>query len=167
MIIETRLDFKMYLKLMYILTYRKPIMIFLTIVGFTMLFFSILYLIGFNTLYENTPYFQIIFGFVIMMYLPFSIYLSSKRNFSTHKNLQEKIIYDFNDDKIKLIGETFNSEMDWMNVYKIIELKDWFLIYHNRQVANFVPKDSFGSNLNEFKDLVKRKGLKAKLKKNN
>lgn len=55
--------------------------------------------------------------------------------------------------------------MDWTKIYKILELKNWILIYQNRQIANLIPKEYFGDNLHEFKELVKRKGIKAKLKK--
>ena len=165
MIIETKLDFKRYIRLMYTLTYRKPIMIFLTIVGFTMFIGSIFYFLGFNVPVDSPPYFQIVFGFFIIAILPFSIYRGGKKNFSTNGRLQEKIIYEITDEKIKQIGETFNSDMDWTKIYKILELNDWILIYQNRQIANLITKDSFGDNLYDFRELVKSKGIKAKLRK--
>ena len=164
MIIETKLDFKRYLKLMYTLTYRKPIMIFLSIVGLTMFIGSIFYFLGFNVPVDSPPYFQIVFGFFIIAILPFSIYWSGKKNFSSHGRLQEKIIYEFTDEKIKITGETFNSELDWGKTYKIKELKDWILIYENRQIANILPKESFGEKIKDFRILVKSKNVNAKLK---
>ena len=164
MIIETKLDFKRYLRLMYSLTYCKPIMIFLTIVGLTMFIGSILYFLGFNVPIDSPPYFQFIFGFFIIAILPFSIYRSGKKNFSSHGRLQEKIIYEFTDERIKITGETFNSELDWTKTYKITELKNWILIYQNRQIANILSKDSFGDKISEFRTLVKSKNIKAKLK---
>ena len=150
---------------MYTLTYRKPITILLTIIGLTMFFGSILYFLGFKIPVDGPPYFQIIFGFTIIAIMPFSIYIGGKKNFSSNARLQEKISYEFTDEKIKQIGETFNSDMDWTKIYKILELKDWILIYQNRQIANIIHKESFGDNLNEFKDLVKSKGVRAKLRK--
>ncbi len=164
MIIETKLDFKRYLKLMYTLTYRKPIMIFLMIVGLTMFISSIYYFLGFNVPVDSPPYFQIVFGFFIIAILPFSIYWSAKKNFSSHGRLQERIIYEFTDEKIKITGETFSNELDWTKTYKIAELKDWILIYQNRQIANILPKESFGEKISDFKILVKNKNVKAKLK---
>lgn len=74
MTIETKIDFKKYLRLMYTLTYRKPIMIFLTIVGMIMFIGSIFYFLGFNLPVDSPPYFQLLFGFFIIVILPFSIY---------------------------------------------------------------------------------------------
>ena len=150
---------------MFALTYRKPTMIFLAIVGLIMFIGSILYFLGFNVPFDSPPYFQIIFGFCLIAILPYSIYSTSKKNFSTHSRLQEKIIYVFTDEKIKQIGESFNSEMDWSKIYKIIELKGWILIYQNRQTANLIPKEFFGDNISEFRELVKKKGIKAKMRK--
>jgi hypothetical protein len=165
MTIETKLDFKRYLKLMYTLTYLKPMMIFLTIVGLIMFIGSLFYFVGFNIPFDTPPFFQIVFGFFIIALLPFSIYRGAKKNFSSHGRLQEKIIYEFTDEKIKVIGETFNSEMDWLKTHKIVELTDWILIYQNRQIANILPKESFGDDLNEFKNMVKSKNIKTKFKK--
>ena len=164
MIIETKLDFKSYLKLMYSLTYRKPIMIFITIVGLIMFLSSIFYFLDFNVPVDSPPYFQIVFGFFIIAFLPFSIYWSGKKNFSSHSRLQERIIYEFTDEKIKITGETFSSELDWTKTYKITELKDWILIYQNRQIANILMKESFAEKISDFRILVKSKNVKAKLK---
>jgi len=164
MTIETKFDFKSYLRLMYNLTYRKPLMMYLTVSGLMMFIISFLYFLGSNSLFVEPPYFSFVFGLFIIAFLPFSIYRSAKRNFSSHGRLQEKIIYEFTDEKIRIIGETFNSEMDWEKTYKVLELKNWILIYQNRQIANILPKDSFGENLLGFKDLVKRKNIRSKLK---
>jgi len=164
MTIETKLDFKSYLRLMYTLTYRKPLMIFLTVCGLMMFVFSVFYFFGSKVLFIEPPYFQFVFGLFIIAFLPFSIYRSAKRNFSSNGRLQEKIIYEFTDEKIKMTGETFNTEMNWEKTYKILELKNWILIYQNRQIANVLPKNSFGENLIEFKTLVKRNHIRSKLK---
>ncbi len=164
MIIETKLQFKDYLKLMYILTYRKPVMILLTILGSLMFVGAIFYFLGFQVPVDEPPYFQIVFGFFIIAVLPFSVYRSSKKNFISHGRLQEKITYEFTEEKMKQTGESFNSEMDWSKIFKVQELRNWILIYQSKQLANILPKSSFGDNLNEFKNLVKSKNIKAKLK---
>jgi YcxB-like protein len=149
---------------MYTLTYQKPMMTFLSIVGFLMFIMSFLYFLDYEIPFNKPPYFQILFGLFIIAVLPFTIYRNAKKNFSTHGILQETIIYEFTDDKIKMIGESFNSEMDWTKIHKIVELKNWILIYQNRQIANVIPKESFGDNLSGFKLLAKSKGIETKFK---
>ena len=61
-------------------------------------------------------------------------------------------------------GETFTSEMDWSKIHKILELKDWVLIYQSNSTANIIKKEYFGEKIEEFRALVRNKGIKAKLK---
>lgn len=165
MTIETKLDQKEYTRLMYVVTYRKPIMIFITIIGITMILSSIAYLIGYKDLFTEPPYVLSAIGFIFVFLFPFSIYMNAKRNFSSYGKLQEKIIYEFTNEKIKVIGESFNSEMTWEKTFKITELKNWILIYQNKQVFFVIEKESFGTNLPEFKSIVMSKNIKSKLKK--
>ncbi len=163
--IETKLEFKDYLRLMYALTYKKPTIVFLSFVGLIMFVGSLLYFMGFNIPFDDTPYFQLILGFFIVGYLPFSIYRTAKKNFYSHGKLQEKMIYEFTTDKIKVTGATFSSEMDWSKTYKIKEINRWVLIYPSRNIFNLIPKDSIGENIDEFRSLIRTKNIKQKLKK--
>jgi hypothetical protein len=162
--IETRLDFRKYLKLMYYLTYKKPWTIIITIIGLTMLIISILYFLGYKMTLERPPYAQLIIG-LIVIFIPISILRSAKKFFSSNGRLQEKMIYEFTVDKIIIIGETFKTEMDWTKLYKIQELRDWILIYNNKFNANIIPKDSFGEELIEFKKIVFANNIKSNFKK--
>lgn len=139
-------------------------MIVITIFSFIMFLLAILYFLGVDFLFAEKPFFPLFFGFVIIVVIPLSIYFNARKNFSTHGLIKEKIIYEFTDDKICHTGETFHYEMDWTKIYKIVEMKNWILIFQNRQIANTIPKESFGENLMEFRNLVKSKNIKAKLK---
>lgn len=150
---------------MYTMTYRKPIMIFLTIVGMVMFGGSVFYFLGFQVPVDSPPYFQLVFGFFIVAFIPFSIYRTGKKNFYSHGRLHEKIIYEFTDEEIKQMGETFSLNTGWTKIYKIQERNNWILIYQSRQLFNLIPKESFGDRLPEFKELVRSKGIAAKLRK--
>jgi len=162
--IETKLEFKTYLKLMYILTYRKPLVIFLTIVGLILIIISGLYFMRISMLFDEPPRLQLAVGIVIVTMLPFSVYRGAKRNFSPDSRLRERTVYEFTDENITINGETFQTVMDWSKTYKILELKNWILIYQNKLAANVLPKSSFGENLNEFIDLIKQQNVRLKLK---
>jgi hypothetical protein len=163
--VESRLIFEKYLRLRYILMYRNPWMIFMSSMGLIMLVFSILYFLGFNQIATETPYYPLVFGLIVVVFLPYSVFRSAKKNFQTNGRLQEKIVYDFSGDRIKIIGESFSSELDWGKTYKVIERKDWILIYQDKIVANIIPKESFGDRLEEFKRIVREKNIKSNFKK--
>ncbi len=163
--IETKLKFNDYVKLMYVLTYRKPIMIFITIIGFTMIIGTLGFFLGFQEMYDSPPYVPGALGFTFVVLVPFSIYRGAKKNFSTNGRLTEKIIYDFNETGFIVTGESFTSKLDWTKTYKVTELTNWIIIYQSRQVANVIPKIDFANKLNEFKTIVKSKRIKQSLKK--
>ena len=102
---------------------------------------------------------------LIILILPFSIYRNAKKNFESTPRIQEKINYEFTNEQIKISGESFTTELTWEKTYKVLELKNWILIYQNPRVANVIPKEAFGNNLGEFRELVRSKPfIKQKLK---
>ena len=155
--IEAKLDFKSYLRLIAYLTVKRPITI--IIMTFVVLFF----LIGF--IGQGFPFMGL--GFIVfwVLFYVFSIYFGAKKNYYSNKRLDERMEYEFSDEKIIIKGETFALEMDWVKVYKVIELKSWVLIYQSAGAANIIQKESFNGYLDEFREIVKSSGVKSKLKK--
>jgi hypothetical protein len=149
---------------MYLLFYKKPWSIIITIIGLTMLVLSILYFMGYHMTLDKPPFAQLIIG-LITIFIPVSIFKSARKAFSSHGRIQERMIYEFTLDKIIITGETFKTEMDWTKLYKIQELKDWILIYNTKLNANVIPKESFGEELIEFKKLVLDNKTKSNFKK--
>ena len=162
--IETRLEFKKYLKLVYRQSFLNGKMIFFAILGIAMLVVPLLHFLGFNIPYDNPPYFQLLFGIFIVFIIPILVYFSAKRNFNSNRRLQEKIAYEFTEETIKITGETFNSEMDWSKIYKIKELKNWILIYQSKLTMNIIYKDAFGKDILEFRELVLKNKVKTNIK---
>ena len=165
--IETRLEFKKYLKLVYRQSFLNGKMIFFALLGIAMFVVPLLHFLGFNIPYDNPPYFQLFLGFFIVFIIPILVFYSAKRNFNSNGRLQEKITYDFTEETIKITGETFNSEMDWSKIYRIKELKNWVLIYQSKLIMNIIYKESFGKDIEEFRELVIKKNVKTNIKKNN
>jgi len=73
--------------------------------------------------------------------------------------------YEFFDQKMKITGESFNSELDLTKSYKIQEIRNWFLIYQSRQVANFIPKGNLSSDqINNMRFFFRQiRGIQVKL----
>lgn len=76
----------------------------------------------------------------------------------------EKISYEITEKYIRIKGESFNSAMDWTKIFKILELKNWILIYQNEQAATIIPKVAFGEKISEFRNMVKSKKINSELK---
>lgn len=165
MIIETKIDFKKYIKLMYILTYRRKLMIYTSILGFLLIIISIFYFFGIIEMTEF-PWIPILTGIVINIVMPISVYYTSRKAYFTNARLQEKIVYEITQDLIIITGESFNSQMTWDKTYKVLELKEWFLIYHNKLSANIISKERIGNQAQELREIIKRQNIKYKLRNN-
>jgi hypothetical protein len=138
-----RITLKEYINLIYILSYRKGWMIFITIIGLLMLLVTIIYLIGTASMLfgkDFNPWSDIFLAFLFLVAIPISIYFSARSNYLSTKRLQEPIEYELSNESIRMTGESFNSELNWEQAYKIEELKNWFLIYQSKRTANFIDK---------------------------
>ena len=178
MIIETQFNVKKYIQLMFIMAYKRPTMIFLTIVGLFDFIISTMYFLGFNItlgelplflgfniVFAEKPYFPLMLSIGILLVLPSLIYYSCIKNYSTNGLLSEKINYEFTNDKIYVTGETFKNEKDWSKIYKIMEINSCILIYQSKHLFTIIPNEFFGDQLNEFRNIVRNKNIKGKLKK--
>lgn len=154
--INTQIEMEDYIKLMFQTSYKRPIMLYLTIFGFIMLVFGILNVTGLLVLSESSPLFALVFGFFTVVYLPISIYIRSKKNYKSNGRLQENIKYSFGKEEMNISGSSFNSTLTWDKTYMVKELKNWILLYQTKQVMNIIPKESFSDNqLSEFRELVR------------
>ncbi len=163
--IETKLVKKEYLKLLFYWFYSKPSVISISIVGLLMFSFSLLYFIGFNIPFGNKPYFQLIFGGLIIFYIPLLVFITVNKSFSSKGKLNEKIIYDFSEQKYSVVGESFKSESLWNDYHLVKETNNWFVLFQNKILIYAIPKASLEDNLSEFRNLIRNSKVKSKLKK--
>ena len=165
MTIKTKITFREYLNLMYSLTYRKGVTIFLTVVGLVMLLFAALDFFGvLNT--GTSPLSRIMFGVFLFVFIPLMVYISAKRNYFSDKRIQENIEYEFTTQMMRVKGESFNSEINWSKTFKIEELKKCFLIYQSKQVAHLIPKSNLTREQINYLRLLFRglESIKVKLR---
>lgn len=140
---KTKIEFRDYLGLMFLLSYRKPVILFILIMGFGFIAYSLFFL---PWAPGELPWLELLVGFYLIFLIPFAVYRTSKRNFNSNKRIQETIEYEFGDGKMKVTGESFSSELDLDKTYKIEELKKWFLIFQSKPTANLIPKESLSEN---------------------
>ncbi len=166
MTIETKINLEDYRKLIFTLTYRKPWTIFVTLLGLLTLTRACLSYFGVIIQNENMVL-QFIFGILLTFLTPFKVYSTAKRNFTSNQRLQEAIEYELSKEKLKIKGESFNSELEWSKTNRIEELNNWFLIYQSKITANIIPKQNLSeTEIEEMRKIfLEQKNLKLKLKK--
>lgn len=152
--VESQINLKEYIKLMYSLTYRKPLMLISTIVVLLMVVVTLKNSIVRDN-WVDFPYQSLLLGIIILIVIPASIYWSSKRNFNSTPRIRERMVYTFEKEEFHILGESFNSSMSWDKVFKVQETKQWLLIYHNKIVASLIPRSSFSAEEYEnVKELI-------------
>lgn len=164
MTIHTFISFKQYVKLIYRLTYGKPFMKIIVGAGLLIASWVIGWYAGINL--PKPAYYHYVTLSLIFVAQPALIYMTIRRSYRSSNHLQEHLEIVFIADLIKIKGESFYMELNWNNMYKITELKKWFLIYQNTLSAILLPKESFKKNTpDEFRSLAKSfKGPVIKLK---
>ena len=107
----------------------------------------------------------IVLWLVILLIFPFLIIRSAKKLYKQNKTLSEKLTYHLDNEKITITGETVNSTQSWSRLFAIKETKDFFLLYHDSIVANFLDKKMFSNEeIVEFRKFVKSLNIKKELK---
>ena len=124
-------------------------------VGCVMLIWILGYYLHFLALPKPQIY-QYITLILISVVQPTVIYWTIKRNYDSSNHLREQLEIELTRNEIKILGESFYTEITWKKVFKIDEKTNWFLIYQNNLSAIIIPKKDFRKpQLEEFKQIVK------------
>lgn len=106
---------------------------------------------------------DLIFILLPLMIL-FSVYKQTKTRLSNVK-LKENIFIKFNTEYLEDNGESFNLKYFWKDIFKIVEKKEWFLIYIDKKQAKVIRKADLKDNqYNELKELFSSLPIKKSLK---
>ena len=63
---------------------------------------------------------------------------------------------EINEEHIKLSGDGFGMELKWEQVFKLEELKKWFMVYTDKKAAYIIPKHAMtAAEASEFRGILK------------
>jgi len=137
--LKAKVTIRQYLKILFSLTYSKPIMIFLISFAVLLVLWISLYQFSILNLPEPVIY-QYIALLLIAVIQPTVIFITIIRNYYSSNHLRETLDMHLAEDRIKIRGESFYMEILWSKIYKVVEKKNWFLIYQNNLSAILIPK---------------------------
>jgi hypothetical protein len=130
---------KEYASVMFFGLYKKPGLIFVTIVGLFLLTTSILNYLKVTDYYTSTPIIDFLLG-LLFLFLPALLTLAAVRQFNSNPNFQHDIKYTFSDSEMKVEGRTFKGEFLWTHIIKQKEIGKFLVLYHSKRMGNFVDK---------------------------
>ncbi|MBW7676381.1 YcxB family protein [Chryseobacterium chendengshani] len=137
--LKVKVTIRQYLKILFSLAYSKPIMIFLVCFALLLVLWIAVYYSHLLNIPEPVIY-QYITLLLIIVIQPTVIFTTIVRNYYSSNHLRETLDMDLTHDKIKIKGESFYMEILWSKIYKVVEKKNWFLIYQNNLSAILIPK---------------------------
>jgi len=129
-------------------------MILVVIVGL----FSLTWILNgqFNFLPLPSPtFYQYITLILVAVIQPLVIYTTIRKNYHSSNHLKEPLEIEFTGSQVKIKGKSFYTELDWEKTFKIVELKNWFVIYESNLTAVIIPKKSLSKiQEEEFRKIV-------------
>lgn len=154
MTITTNLTFEEYLKVMYAVAYKNWRVRFFTFIGLLILTSTIAVL--FNKETKDFPYSSLIMGLGLAFSTPISLYFQLKKNYQANAALQQGVTYTFTKEGVELKGESFNSQLKWVNISKVVEQKEYFLLYPPSSTVMIVAKKELSDlEIKNFKQLLR------------
>lgn len=147
--VTTKLQFNDFLRVRYYMMYKTFSMKFFSFFGFFCLALAIFqYQEG-----ESFNFLAFTFG-IVMILIPVFLYFTSKKAYPNTR-INETMIYEFNDDVVKVQGETFDSTFTWNKIYKVSETKSWILLWQTKYTTHIILKKDFnGYDLSLLKEIV-------------
>lgn len=80
---------------------------------------------------------------------------SSKRLWEATPTLQGELAYSFDPSGIELTSPHSRTQMQWASVVRIVETREFMLLFLNKMSAHFVPISSFsGEDISAFRALA-------------
>ncbi len=163
--LQSQFTLKEYRQIYYVLLYNKIWIILLSI--FTVLFIICTCVLWLTHNYHilNSDYYMYATAIAMIgIWIPLLSLFTIRRNFKLAYRIQELTTYNFSDEGVAAIGESFSSTSDWENIYKVKIIKGWLILYHNRMVANMIkiePTDE--KHVESLKKFLKAGNFKIKL----
>jgi len=163
-IIETRLTEKEFINASMVIVFRKRITYIFPAIGIVLL------LINLTNPSKSMSIAGVLLGPVIYLVLfsaiiPLLTYIHAKRIYNARSSrAKEKILYEFDDKRLSIKGESFEANLSWEKIYKVTLTKNWLFIYQNSNYANPIPKNSiWEGELMKLKEILDAKNVKHNL----
>jgi hypothetical protein len=161
--LKTKISLEDYRRINFLLIYKRPLMVFVTLMGIMNIISFLLYCFGVKAFVSTLEYplINLLIGAVLTFLVPISIYNNSKKIYNTNKYLQEESEWTIDKIRLSAKGPSYYSEFDWKKIYKIKKLNRWILIYQDKLIVNIIPLDSFSSesDFNSFRELAVKNNL--------
>jgi hypothetical protein len=163
-VIKPHFVFKDYFKANLFFALNKPFYYIMLPASFFFLCFDIYYMNQGSKRFIELLYFPDVVFILLPIIILISVFKLTKARLSNIK-LKENITIKFNNEFLEDVGESFNMKYFWKDIFKIVEKREWFLIYIDKKCAKVIRKADLKDNqYNELKELFNSLNIKKSLK---
>ena len=141
--IETKMALKDFMRLVFFLTYRRPMVLLVTFLGIVFTAWGVLAMAGIIEFAAFSPGFTLIYGLFFLFWIPIAAYLRGRRQYAFSKRSQELRKFEFTSRGIYMETESSKVDYEWSTVYEVKRTGQWILIYLSRAEAIFIPREAF------------------------
>lgn len=161
MIIKTKLSEKDFVRINFILLYRKIFILIITIAAVLSILLSVTVAFTDPSRFSLS---QVLGPVIIILIMPVMVYFIAKKNYKGSKRIGETIEYEFTNNDFLIRGESFSSQLSWDKVYKVTKLKHWVLIWQNNRAANIISRrDIWEGDITKLKEILTTHQVKNNL----
>ena len=137
-VITTKFTRNQFIRANFILTYRIPIILIATAVGLFTMLLSLIDIAQYGYSNAFSQLIGLVLGAYVILVLPFMVYLRATKNFRPDARVTETIVYTFEDEMLRIHGDTFDASLTWSKLHDVRFLKDFIFIYQTKRSANII-----------------------------
>lgn len=105
-------------------------------------------LLGVNAWTENPGdgMLNIVLGVVVLVYTPFSLYMSANKQIKTSEVFKQPITYTVSEQGLTSAQNDVTTEAKWEAVEKVVSTSKSIVVYTGKNKATILPKEAMGND---------------------
>lgn len=88
----------------------------------------------------------LIFGVVVLVYLPWTLFIRSKKQYLANPAFKELLHYTFNEEGMTVSQKDTSEQIAWENLYKAVSTPKSIVLYTSPVNASIFPKKDLGEH---------------------
>ena len=86
----------------------------------------------------------VVLGAAVLVYTPFSLYLSAKRQMTASEVFRDKIVYTVSEEGLTSSQNDTTTQAGWDSMMKVVSTSISIIIYTGKNRATILPKEAMG-----------------------
>lgn len=96
----------------------------------------------------------VILGLVMLLYLPWTLFVRSRRQILSNPSFQEPLQYSLDDEGLTVSQGDAQEKMNWENMHKAVSTGRSIILYTSPVNATIFPKRQLGENITGVIEMI-------------